>query len=77
MNRRFFVRLLGILIIIQDAFALLNIFHRAVVHRYSDLLNHFFNGTVWLIIILIVGILFLIAPKWLLDLLTGDNHNNR
>lgn len=75
MNQRFFIRNLGILIIIQDIFIFLNISHRAVVHRYASLWNHFFNGTVWLIIILIVGILFLIAPKWLLDFLTGGNRN--
>lgn len=66
MKPRFLVRLLGVLIIIQDAVAIL------IGDHFRD-----YNRTVWLVVILIVGLLFLAAPKWLIDFLTGDKHDDR
>lgn len=75
MNERFVLRLVGFIIILQDAMLALNICHRAIVYDLSDIATHFPNGFVWMIIIAIIGIICLFAPKWLLDFLTDDKRN--
>lgn len=76
MKERFILRLVGLIVVLQDAMLTLNICHRAVVYDLSGIGTHFSNGCVWITVIAIVGVTFLFAPKWLLNILTGINSDN-
>lgn len=69
------LRLVGLIIILQDAMLALNIYHRAIVCGFDGIVGHFLNGCVWMVIIAIIGVIFLFSPKWLLGCLTGDSRS--
>ena len=81
MNKKFFIRLFGICIIVQNIFTILLITIVAAmgslaahldepIFNFTRAVRYLPNGSFFIVVLFIVGIIFVIAPKWLVSWLS-------